>query len=373
MTDKKTKLKTDAGEKAAGDKIGAIPKMDKTESSWSSRVTEKIIQSDDEEELRKRGYLLGKTLGEGSYAKVKAGYHQNAKRKCALKIINRRKAPREFQNKFLPRELSVMKRVKHENIVMLYEIIVFGDKIVMVLELAGHGDLLEYIKLRGALDERRSRRMLSQITSAIEYLHARNIVHRDLKCENILLDRNNNIKVSDFGFSKELVVGGAPSCTFCGSSAYASPEILQGKPYCAKASDMWSIGVILYIMACGKMPFDDNSIKRLIKDQLGQKIEWPSGGQQPPLSNQLKALIRWMLQPVVSRRATVTDVKNSFWLVLGQVKEATKPENQAGATKRSSLMENDAKNVSKVEEVSASTPSSSSRLLKNLNRKIPAQ
>jgi len=362
MTDKKTKLKTDAGEKAAGDKIGAIPKMDKTESSWSSRVTEKIIQSDDEEELRKRGYLLGKTLGEGSYAKVKAGYHQNAKRKCALKIINRRKAPREFQNKFLPRELSVMKRI-----------IVFGDKIVMVLELAGHGDLLEYIKLRGALDERRSRRMLSQITSAIEYLHARNIVHRDLKCENILLDRNNNIKVSDFGFSKELVVGGAPSCTFCGSSAYASPEILQGKPYCAKASDMWSIGVILYIMACGKMPFDDNSIKRLIKDQLGQKIEWPSGGQQPPLSNQLKALIRWMLQPVVSRRATVTDVKNSFWLVLGQVKEATKPENQAGATKRSSLMENDAKNVSKVEEVSASTPSSSSRLLKNLNRKIPAQ
>jgi len=286
---------------------------------WSSRVTEKIIQTNDEEELRKRGYLLGKTLGEGSYAKVKAGFDQNAKRKCALKIVNRRKAPKEFQNKFLPRELAVLKKVKHENIVLLYEIIVFGDKIVMALELAGHGDLLEYIKLRGALDERRSRRLTSQIVAAIEYLHARNIVHRDLKCENILLDRHNDVKVSDFGFTKELITGGAPSCTFCGSSAYASPEILQGKPYCAKSSDIWSMGVILYIMVCGKMPFDDTSIKRLIKDQQGQRIEWPNEGQRPTLTNQLKSLIRWMLQPTVSKRATVTDVKHSFWLVMGQM------------------------------------------------------
>jgi len=314
MTDKPAKRNIDEGNKATDNSKGS--RMD---SCWSSKVTEKIIQTSDEEELRRRGYLLGKTLGEGSYAKVKAGYDQNAKRKCALKIVNRRKAPKEFQNKFLPRELAVLKKVKHENIVLLYEIIVFGDKIVMVLELAGHGDLLEYIKLRGTLDERRSRRLVVQIVAAIEYLHTRNIVHRDLKCENILLDRHNNVKVSDFGFSKELLVGGAPSCTFCGSSAYASPEILQGKPYCAKASDMWSMGVILYIMACGKMPFDDTSIKRLIKDQLGQRIEWPNPGQQPSLTNQLKTLIRWMLQPVVSRRATVTDVKHSFWLVLGQM------------------------------------------------------
>jgi len=314
MTDKISNLNADEKNKAANDY-----KESRMDGGWSSRVTEKIIQTNDEEELRRRGYLLGKTLGEGSYAKVKAGYDQNAKRKCALKIVNRRKAPKEFQNKFLPRELAVLKKVKHENIVLLYEIIVFGDKIVMVLELAGHGDLLEYIKLRGALDERRSRRLVVQITAAIEYLHTRNIVHRDLKCENILLDRHNNVKVSDFGFSKDLMVGGAPSCTFCGSSAYASPEILQGKPYCAKASDMWSLGVILYIMACGKMPFDDSSIKRLIKDQLGQRIEWPNEGQQPSLTNQLKTLIRWMLQPVVSRRATVIDVKHSFWLVLGQM------------------------------------------------------
>jgi len=312
MADSLAMMKTE--EKATDFSTGS-----RVDACWSQRVTEKIIQTNDEEELRKRGYLLGKTLGEGSYAKVKAGYDQTIKRKCALKIVNRRKAPKEFQNKFLPRELAVLKKVKHENIVSLYEIVAFGDKIVMVLELAGHGDLLEYIKLRGALDERRSRRLLTQIVAAIEYLHARNLVHRDLKCENILLDRNNNVKVSDFGFSKELITGGAPSCTFCGSSAYASPEILQGKPYCAKAADMWSVGVILYIMACGKMPFDDGSIKRLIKDQTAQRIEWPGENRQPSITNQLKNLIRWMLQPIVARRATVVDVKHSFWMILGQI------------------------------------------------------
>lgn len=305
-----------------------------TEPDWSKRINEKIIQTSDEEELRKRGYLLGKTIGEGSYAKVKAGFNQMAKQKCALKIINRRKAPKEFQNKFLPREMAVMKKLKHDNIVLLYEIIVFGDKIVMVLELAGHGDLLEFIKLRGALAESRARRIFSQITSAIEYLHARNIVHRDLKCENILLDRYNNVKVSDFGFTKELLVTGAPSCTFCGSSAYASPEILQGKPYNAVASDMWSLGVILYIMTCGKMPFDDSNLKRLIRDQIAQKLEWTRPGDLS-LTNQLKSLVQWMLDPVVSKRATIIDVKHSFWLVLGQMDgqknstDNTQPDTQA--------------------------------------------
>jgi len=387
----------------------------KLDGGWSSRVTDKIIQTNDEEELRRKGYLLGKTLGEGSYAKVKAGYDQNAKRKCALKIVNRRKAPKEFQNKFLPRELAVLKKVKHENIVLLYEIIVFGDKIVMVLELAGHGDLLEYIKLRGALDERRSRRLTAQIIAAVEYLHTRNIVHRDLKCENILLDRHNNVKVSDFGFSKDLLVGGAPSWTFCGSSAYASPEILQGKPYCAKAADMWSLGVILYIMACGKMPFDDTSIKRLIKDQLGQRIEWPNGGQLPSLTNQLKTLIRWMLQPVVSRRATVTDVKHSFWLVLGQMdgnkecgtldKQTTENQNQrqegscfsSGTEEKTKTTQMEktgegtssmrtrrttptqkrptmkmTSTVDRAGKDAPSTPTPSSRLLKTFNRKLTA-
>lgn len=274
------------------------------------RATEKVIQVNEETELKHRGYTLGCILGEGSYAKVRSAYCEKTQCKVALKVINRKKAPKDFQMKFLPRELEVMKKLNHPNITKLYEIMQFGGKVYISMEIAGHGDLLEYIKLRGAIPEEKSRVMFQQLAEAIRYLHSVDVVHRDLKCENILLDVHNNIKVSDFGFARTLVPKEL-SRTFCGSAAYAAPEILQGIPYTGQSYDIWSLGVILYIMVCGSMPYDDSNIKKMIRYQTERKVGF---SRSKVISQECKALIHSMLECLVHHRATISQVLDSPWL-----------------------------------------------------------
>ncbi|CAK9302539.1 unnamed protein product [Gordionus sp. m RMFG-2023] len=267
-------------------------------------------QVDDESELKKRGYFLGSTLGEGSYAKVKLAHSELMQKRVAIKIINKQKAKRDFVEKFLPRELSIIKKMHHPNIIEIFDIIHVGYKIYVIMELAGHGDLLQYIKLKGALDERRAKRMFSELTSGVSYLHHNNIVHRDLKCENLLLDINNSIKISDFGFAR-FYDGSELSKTYCGSAAYAAPEILQGNPYVCPLYDIWSMGVILYIMVCGSMPYDDSNIKKMIKDQMEKKVGF---SRSKKLSAEVKELIYKLLESDISKRARISDIKTSKWL-----------------------------------------------------------
>ena len=169
--------------------------------------------STDEMELARFGLRLGSTLGTGTYAKVKSAVSEQLNQKVAIKIINRRKAPLDFQRHFLPRELSILQQITHEHIVQVYDLFSYGSKICIVMELA-KTDLLDYIKLIGRLTEDKARKMFMQLITAVDYLHQRNIVHRrsswsserirsfvagDLKCENVLLDRNFDVKLSDFG------------------------------------------------------------------------------------------------------------------------------------------------------------------------------
>ncbi|CAD5121618.1 unnamed protein product [Dimorphilus gyrociliatus] len=277
------------------------------------RLTEKVCAVKDEEELRRRGFEIGCVLGEGSYAKVRAAIVRKGDKdgpKVALKIINMRKAPKDFLKKFLPRELNIITNINHPNIIKCYDVFDYGYKKFIVMEMAGHGDLLEYVKLKGALDEDKSRHMFKQLTNAVEYLHSLDVVHRDLKCENLLLDVKNNIKVSDFGFSREMMEKDL-SKTFCGSAAYAAPEILQGIPYSGKSYDIWSMGVILYIMLCGSMPFDDSNIKNMIKCQTERKVGF---SRSRKLSDESKKLVHLILESDVSLRASIEDIKNSKWL-----------------------------------------------------------
>ncbi|KAK2167205.1 hypothetical protein LSH36_31g04036 [Paralvinella palmiformis] len=254
----------------------------------------------DEEELSKRGYAVGSTIGEGTYAKVKRAKSEKLNKNIAIKIIDRRRAPGDFQFKFLPRELSVLKKVSHPNIIKVYEI----------LEFNAHGDLLDYISLRGAIGEDKSRLMFQQLVNAVEYLHNINIIHRDLKCENVLLDQKNNVKLADFGFARTVPEGDLVS-TFCGSAAYAAPEVLLGKPYLGQAYDVWSLGVILYCMVIGYMPFDDTNIKRMIRHQTEKKIKFPKNVK---VSEDCRELIHRMLDPSPKERATVEDIQKSEWL-----------------------------------------------------------
>ncbi|XP_040321053.1 testis-specific serine/threonine-protein kinase 1 [Herpailurus yagouaroundi] len=271
---------------------------------------------DDAAILKRRGYILGINLGEGSYAKVKSAYSERLKFNVAVKIIDRKKVPTDFLEKFLPREIEIQATLNHRSIIRTYEIFETSDgRIYIIMELGVQGDLLGFIRTRGALHEDDARKKFHQLSSAIKYCHDLDIVHRDLKCENLLLDKDFNIKLSDFGFSKRCPRDDSGrlmlSKTFCGSAAYAAPEVLQGIPYQPKVCDIWSLGVILYIMVCGSMPYDDSNIKKMLRIQKEHRINFP---RSKNLTGECKDLIYHLLQPDINRRLHIEEILSHCWV-----------------------------------------------------------
>ncbi|XP_066565431.1 testis-specific serine/threonine-protein kinase 1-like [Amia ocellicauda] len=268
--------------------------------------------------LWKKGYKLGRTLGQGSYAKVKSAYSACLKTHVAVKILNQKKTPTDILEKFLPRELNILPIVHHPNIVKTFDIFetVFG-KVYMIMELCVQGDLMDYIMVHGALAEDFSRDLFCQLSLAIKYLHDQDIVHRDLKCENLLLDKDLNLKVSDFGFSRRCAYEEDEiqlSKTFCGTRAYEAPEVLEGIPYNPKLGDVWNMGVVLFIMVCGCMPYDDSNIKKMVQMQRARRADFPKTKHLAP---DCKDLICRMLNPDVARRIEVDDILDHAWLQRG--------------------------------------------------------
>ena len=161
--------------------------------------------------LAQYGYGLGEQLGKGSYAIVRAATSKKHKRRVAIKIISKKKAPEDYLTKFLPREIQVLKRLRHPNCISLLEAIETNTRIYLIMNLAENGDLLEYIRERGPMPDDDARRYFQHLITAIEYFHSLGIVHRDLKCENLLLDVNFNVVVSDFGFARGCLLYTSPS------------------------------------------------------------------------------------------------------------------------------------------------------------------
>ncbi|XP_070535257.1 testis-specific serine/threonine-protein kinase 1-like [Ptychodera flava] len=180
------------------------------------------------------------------------------------------------------------------------------------MEKANKGDLLENIKKQGHFVEDTAKKLFHQLVDGVMYLHSKNIVHRDLKCENILMVDTNVLKIGDFGFART-VTDDVLSDTFCGSAAYAPPEILQGIPYNPKIAEMWSLGVILYIILVGMMPYDDSDVKAMIKTQLKCKIGFP---EKRNLSTAAKNLVFWMLECNPERRATPDGILECDWIAV---------------------------------------------------------
>lgn len=178
--------------------------------------------------LRQNGYELldDPPLGEGSYAKVRRAYSTKLKLHVAIKIVDRKKAPDDFLKRFLPRELNIIQRLEHPHIIRVYDVMDIGDKVFVVMDIAS-GDLLGYIKARGFVKEDLGKKIFLQLLQAVKHCHRNGVLHRDLKCENILLDEGYNVKITDFGFAKQY--NKSDLCkTFCGSAAYAAYEILKG-------------------------------------------------------------------------------------------------------------------------------------------------
>jgi len=264
--------------------------------------------------LAQYGYGLGEQLGKGSYAIVRAATSKKHKRRVAIKIISKKKAPEDYLTKFLPREIQVLKRLRHPNCISLLEAIETNTRIYLIMNLAENGDLLEYIRERGPMPDDDARRYFRHLITAIEYFHSLGIVHRDLKCENLLLDVNFNLVVSDFGFARGQMVNPETgkrrlSQTFCGSYAYAPPEILRGIAYDGTIADIWSVGVILYTMVSASLPFDDSNLKTLL-EQVMRPVHFSSRKKITP---EAKDLICKMLIPSVDKRFTIQDIKQHCW------------------------------------------------------------
>lgn len=228
--------------------------------------------------LETHGYALGRIIGAGSYATVKVAKSDRHDCQVAIKIVSKFQAPGEYLKKFLPREIEVVKGLRHPHLIRFLQAIETTHRVYIIMEYAQNGSLLDAIRHDTYIDEFRSRRWFRQLIDAIDYCHERGVVHRDIKCENLLIDHNHSIKLSDFGFARGEMKpkdGVIPlSETFCGSYAYASPEILKGIPYQPQLSDVWSMGVVLYAMVFGRLPFDDTNYAQLLKVPSKYKVEY---------------------------------------------------------------------------------------------------
>ncbi|XP_062861056.1 NUAK family SNF1-like kinase 1 [Trichomycterus rosablanca] len=258
----------------------------------------------------KHRYELLETLGRGTYGKVKKAVERHTGRVVAIKSIRKEKIKDEQDMVHIRREIEIMSSLRHPHIISIYEVFENKDKIVIVMEYASKGELYDYISERRKLNERETRHFFRQIVSAVHHCHKKGVVHRDLKLENVLLDDNYNIKIADFGLSN-LYHKDKLLQTFCGSPLYASPEIVNGRPYRGPEVDSWALGVLLYTLVYGTMPFDGGDHKRLIR-QIS-KGEY----REPPQSSDARGLIRWMLMVNPDRRATVEDIANHWWVNWG--------------------------------------------------------
>jgi len=270
--------------------------------------------------LKKQGYTFSRMLGEGSYAKVKLSEYSNpngGKERFACKIICKRKAPKDFIQKFMPRELDIIRRLDHESVIQVKSVFEFDTRVFIFMELAENGDLLSYIKRNGPQRNPDAKRLFGDICSGIAYCHSIDVVHRDMKCENLLMTKDNRVKITDFGFARYATDPATGrrilSRTYCGSAAYAAPEILKGNPYNPKMYDVWSMGCVLFIIVCASMPFDDSNMRKMLKAQVEKKIHFPTRVRDN-VSDLCKRLILRMLEVDITRRATVDQCLRSEWL-----------------------------------------------------------
>lgn len=206
-------------------------------------------------------YRLGKTLGVGCFAKVKLAVHNLTGIKVAIKILDRQTLD-EFETMKVRREVNIMRQLSHPHIVRLFEVIETTSHIYVVMEYMNSGELFYYITEKGRLNEDEARHFFQQIISGIEYCHHHMVVHRDLKPENLLLDSKRNVKIADFGLGN-IMRDGHFLKTSCGSPNYAAPEVVGNRLYAGPEADVWSCGVILYALICGRLPFDDDNLPGL--------------------------------------------------------------------------------------------------------------
>ncbi|KAM3918537.1 MAP/microtubule affinity-regulating kinase 3 isoform 4-T4 [Leptodactylus fuscus] len=287
-------------------------------SSRSGARNRNSIASCADEQPHIGNYRLLKTIGKGNFAKVKLARHILTGREVAIKIIDKTQLnPTSLQKLF--REVRIMKILNHPNIVKLFEVIETEKTLYLIMEYASGGEVFDYLVAHGRMKEKEARAKFRQIVSAVQYCHQKHIVHRDLKAENLLLDADMNIKIADFGFSNEFTVGNKLD-TFCGSPPYAAPELFQGKKYDGPEVDVWSLGVILYTLVSGSLPFDGQNLKELRERVLRGKYRIPFY-----MSTDCENLLKRFLVLNPTKRGTLEQIMKDRWINAGHEEDELKP------------------------------------------------
>ncbi|XP_052834980.1 MAP/microtubule affinity-regulating kinase 4-like [Drosophila gunungcola] len=255
-------------------------------------------------------YKIIKTLGKGNFAKVKLAIHVPTGREVAIKVIDKTQLNTSARQK-LYREVKIMKLLNHPNIVRLFQVIESERTLYLVMEYASRGELFDHLVKNGRMRERDARVIFRQLVSAIQYCHSKFVVHRDLKAENLLLDQHMNIKIADFGFGNTFDPN-AQLETFCGSPPYAAPELFMGRKYAGPEVDAWSLGVVLYTLVSGSLPFDGGTLKELRERVLRGKYRVPYY-----ISMDCENLMRKFLVLNPAKRTSLSAVMSDKWINLG--------------------------------------------------------
>ncbi|XP_029315886.1 MAP/microtubule affinity-regulating kinase 3a isoform X20 [Cottoperca gobio] len=313
----------------------------------SARTGVRSRSSEEPQQPHVGNYRLLKTIGKGNFAKVKLARHILTGREVAIKIIDKTQLnPNSLQKLF--REVRIMKILNHPNIVKLFEVIETERTLYLVMEYASGGEVFDYLVAHGRMKEKEARAKFRQIVSAVQYCHQKHIVHRDLKAENLLLDADMNIKIADFGFSNEFTMGNKLD-TFCGSPPYAAPELFQGKKYDGPEVDVWSLGVILYTLVSGSLPFDGQNLKELRERVLRGKYRIPFY-----MSTDCENLLKRFLVLNPTKRGTLEQIMKDRWINAGfeedELKPYTEPELDITDEKRIDVMVGMGYNLEEIQE-----------------------
>uniref|UniRef100_A0A8C7STW6 non-specific serine/threonine protein kinase n=1 Tax=Oncorhynchus mykiss TaxID=8022 RepID=A0A8C7STW6_ONCMY len=252
-------------------------------------------------------YRLLKTIGKGNFAKVKLARHVLTGKEVAVKIIDKTQL-----------NSSSLQKVRTMRF-KLFEVIETEKTLYLIMEYASGGEVFDYLVAHGRMKEKEARAKFRQIVSAVQYCHQKCIVHRDLKAENLLLDADMNIKIADFGFSNEFTMGNKLD-TFCGSPPYAAPELFQGKKYDGPEVDVWSLGVILYTLVSGSLPFDGQNLKELRERVLRGKYRIPFY-----MSTDCENLLKKFLILNPTKRGSLEQIMKDRWMNVGHEEEELKP------------------------------------------------
>ncbi|KAL6094017.1 hypothetical protein STEG23_010307 [Scotinomys teguina] len=249
-------------------------------------------------------YSLILTIGRGAFSTVNLAYHHLTRTLVAIKLADNAKSCRQL----IQSEVEILQKVRHPNIIRLFEVIETRHRFYVITEYVKGGDLMQQVTEEGRLEEGEAQRVFGQLVSAIKYCHSRDIVHLDLQPDNILLDEEANVKLADFGFAT-MCRAGTVLLDQCGTKLFNAPEQVLGKGYDGKKVDVWSLGVLLYFITTGYHPFRGSSVEEIEKKITTGSYEFPSH-----ISRQLENLIRQMLTVAPERRPSIEDLQQHPWV-----------------------------------------------------------